>query len=358
MTKQVYSGPSWRLVETAAFHGRPVLRVETPTPLIGHIAFGVIDRGTNVIQVRPSTLCPHACTYCSVDAGPPSRTRRTEILVSSAWLARWATGLAEYKRVRVEHLIDGVGEPLTSPEILGLIRRLRSHPLTMRVAIETHGGFLTRRLLEKLDEAGLDRINLSLDTLDPRKARMLAGVPWYDVSRIVRLVEYAIENTGLDIVLTPVVVPGVNEEDMKGLIELARSLGLGRRTGWPTGVLIQKYERHKYGRHPPGAREWSWPRFYKWLRRLEEETGYPLRPTMEQLGIARAPKAPVPYRRGERITVYAAAPGWHRGETLAVDPQHGRVAALYCSRPDRCRPGRRVAARVVRARDNIIVLRA
>ena len=51
-----------------------------------------------------------------------------------------------------------------------------------------------------------------------------------------------------------------------------------------------------------------------------------------------------------------ASPGWHRGEWLAVDPGRMRVAALFCR--DRCAPGMRVVARIVRAHDNIIVARA
>ena len=326
-----------------------------PAPLVGHIAFGVIDRGTNVLQVRPSTLCPHSCIYCSVDAGPPSTTRRAEFLVEPGWLAEWVDRVAERKGVRVEALLDGVGEPLTHPGTLRLIEALRSSPRVWRIALETHGGFLTRRLIERLDRAGLDRINLSLDTLDPEKARLLTGAPWYDPRRIARLVEYTVENTRIDVVLTPVVVPGINEDDMRDLIEFARSLGLGKKSGWPTGVLIQKYEHHRYGRHPPGVRPWSWKRFYRWLERLERETGYPLRPGMEELGIRRAPSLPVPYRPGDIVEVRVLGPGWHRGELLAVDAPGRRVIALYCRR---CRLGDVVAARVVRSRDNIIVARA
>jgi len=70
------------------FHGGQVYELSEPVPLIGHVAFGVLDRGTNVIQVRPSTLCYHSCIFCSVDAGPASRTRQSEFLVEVHWLAR------------------------------------------------------------------------------------------------------------------------------------------------------------------------------------------------------------------------------------------------------------------------------
>jgi uncharacterized Fe-S cluster-containing radical SAM superfamily enzyme len=52
-------------------------------PLVGHIAFGVIDRGTNILQVRPTTICPYNCIFCSVDAGPYSRYRQAEFVVCS-----------------------------------------------------------------------------------------------------------------------------------------------------------------------------------------------------------------------------------------------------------------------------------
>ncbi len=347
------------LVQVTRFYGRPVLKISKPTPLVGHIAFGIIDRGTNVLQVRPSTLCPHNCIYCSVDAGPSSRTRRTEYIVDANYLAKWVTSTAEYKNIRIEVLLDGVGEPLSHPQIYTLIQQLRQSPHIWRIALETHGGFLSKGVIRRLANVGLDRINLSLDSLDPMKARMLAGVEWYDVRRIIRLVEYTVENTDIDVILTPVVVPGINEEDMYDLIELARSLHLGKKSGWPTGVLIQKYEVHRFGRKVKGAREWSWREFYTWLRRLEEQTRYPLRPSMEDLGIRRARKLPVPYGRGEKVALRIIGPGWHKGEWLGVFiPRLDRVASIFCpGKEQQCAAGRRVVGRVVRNKDNIYVVR-
>lgn len=322
-------------------------------PLIGHIAFGVIDRGTNVIQVRPSTMCPHACIYCSVDAGPSSRWRQAEYLVDADDLVRWVEAVAEFKGPGVEALLDGVGEPLSHPKILDIISRIRRIPQVDRVALETHGGFLSKRLAEKLDAAGLSRINLSLDTLEPVKARMLAGVHWYDVRRIVRVVEWIIENTRIDVVLTPVIVPGVNdsEEDIGALVELAKSLGLGSKIGWPTGVLAQKYEAHKYGRKPPGVRPWSWKRFYKWLKEMEARLGYRLIVTMKEIGMEPRPRVPKPFRAGDRVPVIVVGPGWLKGEALAVDSRGYRVVTLVGR--EFVKPGARLTARIIRDKDNI-----
>ncbi len=335
--------------------GRAVYEV-TGLPLVGHIAFGVIDRGTNVLQVRPSTLCPHSCIFCSVDAGPMSR-RRSEYLVEPRLLLKWVRAVAELKGPGLEALLDGVGEPLTHPGIADIVAGLRHIPQVARVALETHGGFLSKRLLELLDKAGLDRVNLSLDTLDPAKARRLAGVEWYDVRRIVSVVEWAVENTGIDFILTPVVVPGYNDsiDDLKGLVELARSLSLGRKVGWPTGVLVQKYESHRYGRKPQGSRPWGWGRFYKWLRRAEEELGYRLIVDMAEIGMEERPRIPKPYRVGDRVPLIVVGEGWLPGEALAVDLRWSRVVSLVGV--EDARPGARLTGRIIRDRDNIYLAR-
>ncbi|NAZ39000.1 MAG: radical SAM protein [Acidilobus sp.] len=309
--------------------GRRLLRLRRPFPMIGHIAFGVIERGTNVIQVRPSTLCFHDCVFCSVDAGPSSTTRRAEYIVDDVeWLAEWASEVAKVKGEGSEALIDGVGEPLTNPRIIDLVKALKSAPGVDRVAVETHGGSLSLPLLKALDRAGLDRVNLSIDAMDPDLARKLVNAGWYDVNKILSVVERALAETDLDFVLTPVVVPGYNEGELKKLIEWAKAHRLGERSGWPTGVLIQKFEAHKFGRKPKGVRPWSWKRFYDFLRSLERETGYRLLVRPEEIGIRRAPRLQRPYRKGDVLELIVVGEGWLRGELLAVDSSCSRAFSL------------------------------
>ena len=351
----MYGEQRWSLAREGYFHGRPVYRVKG-LPLVGHIAFGVIDRGTNVVQVRPSTLCPHNCIFCSVDAGPSSRTRASEYIVDPDDLIEWFDYVARVKGGGLEALLDGVGEPLTHPEITRIIAMLKEHPAVDRVAIETHGGFLSKRLVRELEKAGLDRINLSIDAVDPGKARLLVGVEWYDSRRILDLAEWIIRETSVDVVLTPVVLPGYNEEEMRRLVEWAKRVGPGRKSGWPTGVLIQKYEVHRYGRKPRlWGPPWGWPRFYRWLRRLEEETGYRLLVEPEELGFERRPSIEKPFREGDKVRLLVVGPGWHKGETLSVDRGYRRIVALVGARglPE----GSEVVAEIIRDKDNIFLAR-
>ncbi len=60
---------------------RPIYTVGLGVPQVGTLAFGVVDRGTSVLEVRPTSVCAPSCVFCSVNAGPQSRARWAEYVV-------------------------------------------------------------------------------------------------------------------------------------------------------------------------------------------------------------------------------------------------------------------------------------
>lgn len=305
--------------------GRLVYRVGKDVPMYGYIAFGVIDRGTNVLQVRPTTICPLNCIFCSVDAGPFSRNRWAEYIVDKDAIIDAVEYAIRYKGGGIEALIDTIGEPLTYPNLIELVKGLKEIPGVRSVALETHGALLSEGLVRRLEEAGLDRINLSIDTLDPNKARFLQGVRWYDVRRVMRVAEFIARETSIDLHVTPLWIPGVNDKDVIDVIMWAMRIGAGKK--WPP-VTIQKYNVHKYGRKVPGVRPISWKRFWRWLEELEGRLGIKLRPTMEEFGMRYAPRIPCPVRRGDIVRAYIIARGWVKGEYLGIIPDVNRLVAV------------------------------
>ncbi len=284
-------------------------------PLIGYIGFGVIDRGTNVLQVRPTTLCPLNCIFCSVDAGPYSRNRWAEFLVDKDSIVETTKTIAEYKGGGVEALIDTIGDAFTYPWLIELVRDLKEEPSITSVAIETHGELLNKDIIDKLDKAGLDRINLSIDTMDPEKARILQGVKWFDLRRVIDMAEYIIHNTDIDLHVTPVWIPGVNDRDVIEVVKWAYRIGAGKK--WPPAT-IQKYNVHKYGRRIPYVKPLSWRVFWKRIKELEQSLGLKLSWSMEEWGMKRMKRYPCPIRRGDRIAVKVSARGVFRGEYIGV----------------------------------------
>ncbi|MCS7103476.1 MAG: radical SAM protein, partial [Candidatus Korarchaeum sp.] len=247
---------------------RKVLRMTSGIPLIGSVAFGLVDRGTNVIQVRPVSSCPLSCIFCSTDAGPNSRTRQTEYVVDLKHLLTWFDKVVREKRASsVEAHIDTVGDPFTYYSIVDLIRELKDMPEVRVTSVQTHGPLLTQKLVEELERAELDRINLSVDSLNEGKARYLAGSSWFKLGKVLDVARRIAESS-IDLLIAPVWVPGLNDEDIPQLISYALKLGAGKR--WPA-LGIQKYEAYRGGRRPEGVRPMSWSDFYKSLMNWEEE---------------------------------------------------------------------------------------
>lgn len=292
---------------------RPLFRIGTEVPLLGSIAFGLIDRGTNIIQVRPVSGCPLNCIFCSIDEGPKSKSRYARYEVELDHLLEWFRWLVKFKGSKhIEAHIDCAGEPLLYPKLVELVAAISEVKGVEVISMQTHGTLLDERKVDKLAAAGLSRINLSIDSVDPEKARMLSGTPSYNLERVMHIAEY-IASTKIDLLLAPVWVPGYNDEDMPELVKFALRIGAGRR--WPP-LGIQKYEAHRRGRKP--ARSWDFRYFYGRLAQLERRFGLRLRLRKGDFGIMKMRSPPIPFEMGEAIKVRVVGPGWIKGEALGV----------------------------------------
>lgn len=328
-----------------------IFEVSEGIPLLGCIAFGLIDRGTNVIQVRPITTCPLSCIFCSTDAGPRSKIRRTEYIVPLDYILEAFKELVAFKGARkIEAHIDTVGDPITYPKIVDLVSGLRQVEGVEVISMQTHGSTLTEKILDDLSEAGLTRINLSLDALDPILAKKLSGTDWYDPARIVEIIRHIISNTKIDLLIAPVWIPGMNDSEIPKIIRLAIESGAGKRFP-PLG--IQKYLAHKHGRKVKGVKPMPWGKFYDYLRRWESEFKVKLVLRPEDFGTHKRPSPPIPYRRHEVMRVEVVGPGWLRGEALAVDEKRTRSITLI--KAQNIPVGARLKSRIISNKDNIFV---
>lgn len=345
------------MVRCPRVQGRELVRVgdDVDAPMMGSIAFGVIDRGTNVIQVRPVSYCVLNCIFCSTDAGPRSRWRWAEYRVAKEVIVDAMKEIARFKGVKgLEAHIDTVGDPLLYDKLPDLVHEIKDIPGYEVVSLQTHGPTLTYRLVDELAAAGLDRINLSIDTLDQNKGRLLQGVPYYDVRRVMEVAEYALRSTGIDITLAPLFLPGYNDEDIPEIIEWGKRIGVGKR--FP-GFGIQLYLRHRHGRHPPGVRRMGWSTFYSLLRGWEREFGVRLVLSKEDFGVRKVRMTPIPYRVGEKIQVQTVARGWLKGEWLAVPLRGPPRTITVIDEAGELGPGQRLGVRIIKNKHNIYLAR-
>lgn len=109
------------------------------------------------------------------------------------------------------------GEPTVRAHIVDLVRGITHTPGVRSLSMTTNG-ILLKRLAHPLAEAGLKRVNVSLDTLDPDKFRRLTR--WGKLEDVWAGIQAA-EEAGLSpIKINAVVVQGYNEPDVVDLVRL------------------------------------------------------------------------------------------------------------------------------------------
>ncbi len=315
-------------------------------PLFGCIAFGIIDRGTNVLQVRPISECPLSCIFCSTDAGPHSLKRISEYMVDLPEILRafeWATSYKETDGIEAH--IDTVGEPAMYPQLVELVRNLSENPHVKTISMQTNGFLLNKKLIDELDAAGLSRINMSIEALKPELARKIAGVESYDIEKILRNAVYIAKNTDIDLLIAPVWLPGINDDEIPELIEFALKIGAGKK--WPA-LGIQKFLPHKNGRKPD-VKVMTWEKFYSQLKEWERKYGTKLILSPQDFESHSCKALPRVFRRYEKVRVQVIGPGWMKGEKLAV--ARDRVLTIVDS--SGIPAGKEVSVRIERVVDGI-----
>lgn len=118
-------------------------------------------RRIDYLRVSVTDRCNFRCVYCMPEEGVKGK-RHEDILTLEE--------IGSFVKQAVKHGIRRVrvtgGEPLVRLGISDLIRDIKSNPEIEEVSLTTNGALL-RKMAKELKEAGLDRVNISLDTLDP-----------------------------------------------------------------------------------------------------------------------------------------------------------------------------------------------
>lgn len=336
----IEEGLTWRLRHQLYAKPAFYLREELGIPLIGSTEIGVVDRGSNIIEIKPLTGCNFNCTYCSVDEG--KNRKSYDYLVEREHLVAVAAEVAATKRHPVEFNIGPHGEPLLYPEIVELVRDLAAIPNTAIVSINTNGSLLSERLIDDLAAAGLTRINLSLPALDEKLASELAGVPRFPLRHLLAMLAYA--KTKVNVLLAPVLIPGKNEAEMAKIVELSK----GIVSDFPV-IGIQNYLEYPKGRRPV-KKALPWERFYGFIEELERSTGTRLKSTLEEFRIHEEKELEKPFRKGQVVECELCMPGRYPNEMYAKAA--GRLINVQVPN-DVKSVGRRVKVRIVRDKHNI-----
>jgi cyclic pyranopterin phosphate synthase len=173
-----------------------------------------LGRPIRDLRISVTDRCNFRCTYCMPKSvfGHEYRFMDRKELLTFEELERVARA---FVALGVEKIRLTGGEPLLRKELEVLVGRLDAiHGLDL--TLTTNASLLARKA-EALRAAGLDRINVSLDSLDDATFRAMNDVD-FPVARVLEGIEAAAA-AGLPVKVNAVVKRGVNDE---GIVEMAR----------------------------------------------------------------------------------------------------------------------------------------
>lgn len=175
-----------------------------------------MDNNPKYLRVSLTSGCNFFCGYCRPRGDkslPPSVSSPVEKLKST---------LSLFSSLGVTKIRFTGGEPTIYPRLIEIIRYARSLDSRVKLAMTTNGALLPR-LAEPLHQAGLNSVNISLDTLDRTKFERIAGVDAFD--KVIDGIHAACKHLQ-SVKLNCVVIKGSNDDEIEDIVRFADSNGV------------------------------------------------------------------------------------------------------------------------------------
>lgn len=174
-------------------------------------------REVNYLRVSVTERCNFRCQYCMPDK-PFSWVPKENLLSYEELFSFIKIGIDNgIKKVRITG-----GEPTTRGDLDHLIRMITNYAPDIDIALTTNG-YLLAPLVERLRDAGLQRINISLDSLEPETMHYITKKDVFN--KVMLGIEKAVES-GMKVKLNTVILKKVNENEIVSLFEFAKNLGV------------------------------------------------------------------------------------------------------------------------------------
>lgn len=178
-------------------------------------------REISYLRLSVTELCNLRCRYCMPEEGV-CKKRHEDMLTQEEMLdAVKAAAELGIRKVRITG-----GEPLVKRDILSICRGVARTEGIEEVCITTNG-LLLPELAKPLREAGVSRVNISLDTLDEKKYAYITRRG--SLAEAVAGIKAALD-AGFDMVkINAVLIGGFNDDEIPALAELTRRYPLDLR---------------------------------------------------------------------------------------------------------------------------------
>ncbi|MEX1030782.1 MAG: GTP 3',8-cyclase MoaA [Paenibacillaceae bacterium] len=216
------------------------------------------------LRISVTDQCNLRCLYCMPEEGVEFMD--TEKLLRFDEIVEVVRAGAE---MGIRKLRITGGEPLVRRNLEQLIGDLARIPGIDDIAMTTNGIFLAKKA-EALKAAGLNRVNISLDTLDPSRFKMIARRG--DLNKVMEGIEAAAKVGFEPIKLNMVLLKGINDDEIAAFLRMSLEQ--------PLHVRFIEYM-------PIGHADDNWKKHYQPLDRVLEianEQGFYVEPIGDVVG--------------------------------------------------------------------------
>ncbi len=169
-------------------------------------------RTVDYLRLSVTDLCNFRCRYCMPEEGICKRDHREILTVEDCIEIGIAAVNCGVKKIRLTG-----GEPLVRRGILDICRGLRQIPGLQELCLTTNGSLLPE-MAQPLRDAGVDRLNISLDTLRPERFRHMTRCG--TLEQTLQGVEAAEKAGFQSLKFDTVLIGGFNDDEVSDLIAL------------------------------------------------------------------------------------------------------------------------------------------
>ena len=208
-------------------------------------------RNIEYLRISVTDRCNLRCRYCMPEEGIKDKKTHSDILsLEEIYEVVKVCSNLGINKVRITG-----GEPLTRKGISGLIRNIDKLVGIKDIAMTTNG-LLLKEYAKELKEAGLGRVNVSLDTLNEKKYKYITR--FGSLKNVLEGIEEAKKIGLLPLKINVVLIGGFNDDEIEKFVKLTidddmqvrfiELMPIGQASGWakenfiPNTVVLDKFK--------------------------------------------------------------------------------------------------------------------
>jgi len=175
------------------------------------------NKGRNITYMRISVTdkCNLRCTYCMPEEGVSPLCHSDIMSVEETITAAKSAADLGISKIRITG-----GEPLVRKGIVELCRGIAEIPGIEEICITTNGTLL-KTYAKDLRDAGVDRLNISLDTLNPQKYNQITRIG--NLEQALEGIRAAKEAGFEDLKINVVLMAGFNDDEIPAFVEMTKN---------------------------------------------------------------------------------------------------------------------------------------